>query len=165
MKNALIAGVMTSAVGVLLAVSGPTAAQSQASRAELKAKAPQIAAGVQAADAALTPGELAIAERVHAGRLPCELGQFVNIAPDTKSPGYFDVSAKGRKFRMFPVETTSGAVRLEDKKAGAVWIQVANKSMLMDQKLGQRLADECMSPAQAAVAAALAKTPGRSILD
>ncbi len=136
-----------------------------ASRAELKAKAPQIAAGVDAAEAALTPGELAIAERVYRGRLPCELGQSVTIQADAKTPGYFDVAAAGKKYRMFPVETTTGAIRLEDKKAGTVWLQLANKSMLMNQKLGQRLADACMSPAQTAVAAALEKNPGQHILD
>ena len=135
------------------------------SRAEINAKASQIAAGVDAAEAALTPGELAISERVYQGRLPCELGQSVTIQPDAKAPGYFDVSAAGKKYRMFPVETTTGAIRLEDKKLGTVWLQLANKSMLMNQKLGQRLADACMSPAQTAVAAALEKNPGRHILD
>jgi hypothetical protein len=48
-------------------------------------------------------------------------------------------------------------VRLEDK-AGAVWLQIANKSMLMNQKAGQRLADECMSPEQQQVAEAIRRT-------
>ena len=153
--------------GLLMCLSAiPAFAQApSASRAEIKAKAPQIAAGVEAADAALTPGELAIAERVYQGRVPCELGQSVTIQPDAKLPGYFDVTAAGKKYRMFPVETTTGAIRLEDKKAGTVWLQLANKSMLMNQKLGQRLADACMSPAQTAVAAALEKNPGKHILD
>ncbi len=135
------------------------------SRSELKSKASQTAAGVSAADDALTPGELAIAERVYTGKLPCELGASVTLTADAKSPGYFDVRVKNLKFRMFPVETTTGAIRLEDRKAGAVWLQLANKSMLMNQKLGQRLADSCMNPAQVAVALALEKTPGRSVLD
>jgi hypothetical protein len=165
MKSALIAGVLASAGFVLQALCGPAMAQNSASRTALKAKASQTAAAVLAADAALTPGELAIAEHVLTGKLPCEHGQFVTIRADAKAPGFFEVTSKNRKFRMFPIETTSGAVRLEDKRAGAVWIQVSNKSMLMDHKLGQRLADECMSPAQAAVAAALVKNPGRSMLD
>ena len=47
----------------------------------------------------------------------------------------------------------------------AVWLQLANKSMLMNQKLGKRLADECMSPVQVVVAEALKKNPGVSVLD
>ena len=135
------------------------------SRTEIKSKANQTAAGIMAAEAALTPGEMAIAERVYTGKLPCELGAFVTLTPDAKTPGFFDVRVKNLKFRMFPVETTTGAIRLEDRKAGAVWLQLANKSMLMNQKLGQRLADACMSPAQMAVAQALEKNPGQSVLD
>ncbi len=135
------------------------------SRVEVNSKANQMATGIMAAEAALTPPELAIAERVYTGRLPCDLGAFVSLAPDAKSPGYFDVTVKNLKFRMFPVETSTGAIRLEDKKAGAVWLQLANKSMLMNQKLGQRLADSCMNPAQIAVAADMEKNPGQSVLD
>ena len=49
---------------------------------------------------------------------------------------------------MHPVESRTGAIRLEDPKRGAMWLQLGNKSMLMSQKLGQRLADECQSPEQ-----------------
>ncbi len=135
------------------------------SRMEAKSTANQMATGIMAAEAALTPAELAIAERVYTGKLPCELGAFVTLTADPKVPGYFDVQINKQKFRMFPVETRTGAIRLEDHDAGAVWLQLANKSMLMNHKLGQRMADVCMSPAQVAVAEALEKNPGRSILD
>ena len=141
----------------------PSAAS--ASRVEAKNKATQLATGIKAAEDALTPAEMAIAERVYTGKLPCELGASVTLTPDAKNPGYFEVSIKNLKFHMFPVVTTTGAIRLEDKKAGAVWLQLANKSMLMNHKLGQRLADACMNPAQIAVAAALEKNPGRTVLD
>ena len=48
---------------------------------------------------------------------------------------------------------------------GAMWLQLGNKSMLMSQKLGQRLADDCMNPAQHAVNEALKKEPGTNLLD
>lgn len=136
-----------------------------ASRVDAKSTATQMATGIQAADAALTPGEMAVAERVYHGKLPCDEGASVTLTPDAKTPGYFDVQSKNAKYRMFPVETTTGAIRLEDKKAGVVWLQLGNKSMLMNQKLGQRLADGCMSPAQSAVEAALQKSPAASVLD
>lgn len=136
-----------------------------ASRVEAKTTANQIATGIIAAEAALTPAELAIAERVYQGKLPCELGAFVTLTADAKSPGYFDVQIKQQKYRMFPVATTTGAIRLEDQKAGAVWLQLANKSMLMNQKLGQRLADECKSPDQVVMAEHLIKNPRPSVLD
>jgi hypothetical protein len=135
------------------------------SRQQLKTAANQVATGIMAAEAALTPDELAIADRVHVGRLPCGEGASVNIEPDGKAPGYFNVQSGKQRYRMFPVGTSTGAIRLEDKNAGAVWLQLANKSMLMDQKLGKRVADECSSPAQVAVAEALKKNPAPSLLD
>jgi hypothetical protein len=136
-----------------------------ASRKEIKSTAKNIAVAIEAADAALTPAELSIAERVYVGKLPCELGADVTLTPDAKTPGYFDVHGKNFKYRMFPVLTTTGAIRLEDRKAGAVWLQLANKSMLMNQKLGTRIADECASPAQIAVAEAIKLNPPVSVLD
>jgi hypothetical protein len=135
------------------------------SRTNLKSAAKNVAAGIEAAEAALSPAELAIAERVHLGNLPCELGASVNLTADAKNPGYFDVQGKNFKYRMFPVATTTGAIRLEDHKAGAVWLQLANKSMLMNQKLGIRLADECMSADQMKVAEAIKLNPPVSVLD
>ena len=135
------------------------------SRTQLKSATGQVAAGIIAAEAALTPEELAIAERVHTGRIPCELGAFVSVTADTVSPGRFHVEGKGFKYHMAPVATTTGAVRLEDQKGGAVWLQIGNKSMLMNQKLGQRLADECMSPQQLVVAEAIKKNPPVSVLE
>lgn len=136
-----------------------------ADRTNLKTTAKNVAAGIEAAEDAMTPAELAIAERVHVGSLPCELGASVTLTADTKAPGYFDLQGKNFKYRMFPVATTTGAIRLEDKKAGAVWLQLANKSMLMNQKLGIRLADECVSPSQVAVAEAMKLNPPASVLD
>lgn len=104
-------------------------AQQTSSRTQLKSAANQVATGIIAAEAALSPEELAIAERVHVGRIACELGAFVNITADTANPGHFQVEGKGFKYRMIPVATTTGAVRLEDTKAGAVWLQIANKAM------------------------------------
>lgn len=136
-----------------------------ASRINLKSAAVNVAAGIQAAEAAMTPAELAIAERVQVGKMPCELGASVTLTADTKNPGYFDMQGKNFSYRMFPVATSTGAIRLEDQKAGAVWLQLANKSMLMSQKQGIRLADECTSPAQLIVAQNLKLHPPASILD
>lgn len=140
-------------------------AEPTSSRAQLKSAANQVATGIIAAEAALSPDELAISERVHVGRMPCELGAFVSVTADTASPGRFHVEGKGFRYYMSPVATTTGTVRLEDQKGGAVWLQIANKSMLMDHKRGQRLADECMSAEQVVVAAAIKKNPPVSVLE
>jgi len=136
-----------------------------ASRAAIKAKASQMAVGIMAAEAALSPEELAIAQRIHVGQVACELGVSINIKADARMPGYFDLESKRFKFRMFPVVSSTGAIRLQDARADAVWLQLANKSMLMSQKLGSRLADVCMNPAQMAVAAEMEKNPPTSLLE
>lgn len=146
-------------------VSGKKKPVVSTSRTNLKSTAKNVAAGIEAAEEAMTPAELAIAERVDVGTLPCELGASVSLTRDPKAAGYFDMQGKTFKYRMFPVATSTGAIRLEDRKAGAVWLQLANKSMLMSQKLGIRLADECMSPTQVAVAENLKLNPPTSILE
>lgn len=174
--TALAAAMLLSAASVATAQTAPAkpaakpATKKQptinpANRTNLKSAAKNVAAGIEAAEAALSPAELAIAERVHLGKLPCELGASVDLAADAKAPGYFNVVGKNFKYRMFPVATTTGAIRLEDQKAGAVWLQLANKSMLMNQKLGIRLADECMSADQMKVAEAIKLNPPVSVLD
>ncbi|MFM8757367.1 MAG: hypothetical protein ACKODU_10200, partial [Limnohabitans sp.] len=107
----------------------------------------------------LGPVELEIAERVHTGPLPCELGASVRLEPDPQAPGYFHLHGKGFRYRMRPVSTTTGAIRLEDAKSGAVWLQLGNKSMLMDQKKGRRVADECAHPDQVAFAREMRENP------
>lgn len=135
------------------------------SRVELKSKAGQMAAGVAAAETALTPQELEIAQQIEVGVVACELGVSVSVKVDPRKPGYFDIQSKKFKFRMVPVVTSTGALRLQDERAGAVWLQLANKSMLMSQKVGARLADACMSPNQLAVTRAMEKDPPLSLLE
>ena len=135
------------------------------SRVQLRSQTGQVASGLIAADAALSPAELAIAQQVYVGRMACELGAFVNVSADGASPGHFMVEGRGFKYHMVPVATSTGAVRLEDAKGGAVWLQISNKSMLMNQKLGQRLADECQGAEQVVVAEAIRKNPPVSLLE
>lgn len=135
------------------------------SRTEIRSTASQMAAGISAAEQALEANELAIAQQVHTGVLRCELGASVTLTNDPESPGYFNVHGKNFRYRMFPVATTTGAIRLEDPKAGAVWLQLSNKSMLMNQKAGQRVADDCMSPEQLIVTQDMRDRPGPGLLD
>jgi hypothetical protein len=117
------------------------------------------------AETPMGPDELAIAERVHKGQLPCELGASVRLEADATQPGYFYLHGKGFRYRMHPVATSTGAIRLEDRKAGAVWLQLANKSMLMDQNKGRRLADECVNAEQVAFAENMKTNPPPSLID
>ncbi|PUE42473.1 hypothetical protein B9Z50_00965 [Limnohabitans sp. Bal53] len=109
--------------------------------------------------------DLAIAQQIHQGLMPCEMGASVRVQADAAAPGYFHVQGKGFRYRMYPVRTSTGALRLEDKKAGAVWLQLANKSMLMDQKKGRRLADDCAHPEQVAYGQDMKTNPQPSLFD
>lgn len=113
----------------------------------------------------LTAADLAMAERVFVGTIPCELGASVTVTASKRRPGFFVIQTGKMRFRMHPVESRTGAIRIEDPKQGAMWLQLGNKSMLMSQKLGQRLADECMSPEQTTLAEELKKNPRPGLLD
>ncbi len=148
------------------ATKAPAKKAETSSRTQLSSATNQVAAGVRAADVALTPAELAIADRVYTGTIACELGASVAVEADPKAPGYFTVKGKGFAYRMHPVVTSTGAIRLEDRHdGGSVWLQLPNKSMLMDQKHGKRLADECANPTQLAAAEMLKKNPPPVLID
>ena len=70
------------------------------------------------------------------------------LQPIDGKPGYFKLGFKNANYIMTPEETTTGAVRLEDKKAGVVWVQIPSKSMLLNSKIGQRMVDSCQAAAQ-----------------
>lgn len=100
----------------------------------------------------LSAEELQTAKGIYTGVLPCELGEKVTIKP-MKREGFFFVQRGIYKYVMHPVDSRTGAVRLEDPVRGAVWLQLGNKSMLLNQKEGKRIADECKSPEQVQFAA------------
>jgi hypothetical protein len=97
---------------------------------------------------AITANQLDIAARVLTGKADCDSGQHVNIDAISAKPGHFKVSFKKASYIMTPEETSTGAVRLQDKKSGVVWLQIPTKSMLMNQKVGQRMVDGCTQSEQ-----------------
>jgi len=116
-------------------------------------------------DVMLSEEDLVVAQRVFTGKIQCELGADVTVIADEKRPGFFTVSTKNVRYRMHPVESRTGAIRLEDPRAGAMWLQISNKSMLMNQKLGLRLADECQGTAQMAFAEEMKKNPPKNLFE
>ena len=113
----------------------------------------------------LTPEDLVAAKSVITGHIKCELGASVDIAADPAKEGFFNVSLGKQKFRMHPVNSRTGAIRLEDPRAEAMWLQLGNKSMLMSQKKGERLADQCQATQQLAVEEEMKKNPPKSLFE
>ena len=99
---------------------------------------------------ARTPAQLAIADRVLTGNAQCEFNQQVSVQPIEGKPAHFKVSFKNASYTMVPEETTTGAVRLEDKHAGVVWVQIPAKSMLLNARVGQRMVNDCRQTEQRA---------------
>lgn len=124
-----------------------------------------VGSSVMAQAVVLSAAQVEVAQSVHVGTLPCELGQTVVLVADPAAMGFFDLRVGRAKYRVSPELTTTGAIRLEDKVAGIVWLQLANKSMLMNQKQGKRLADECKSAAQQETADEMRRNPPASVLD
>lgn len=98
----------------------------------------------------ISEAQLLVADRVLTGEATCDLNQTVDLQAIAGKPGHFRLNHNKISYTMVPEETTSGAVRLEDKKAGIVWLQIPSKSMLMNARAGQRMVDGCMHPEQRA---------------
>lgn len=125
------------------------AAKTPALRQQLKSKASALALASSTAEA-INAAQLAMAARVLTGNADCEFDQRISVLPVDGQPGWFTVAHKTGRYRMLPQETQTGAVRLEDKGSGMVWLQIPSKSMLMNARLGQRLVDSCLHAEQRA---------------
>lgn len=123
--------------------------------APAKAKAAKpVAKAAKAAPAekplpAADQDQLAAADRALQGEYACEFDQKIDVGMSPKWPGYLVVKFKNSLFTMKPVLSSTGALRLEDVTGRTLLLQIANKSMLMDTKIGQRMVDNCVHPEQA----------------
>ena len=103
---------------------------------------------------AATPAQLAAADRVFYGTYLCEFDKSVQVSSIPKFPGYAELRFGKSVYVMKPVASETGAIRLEDVKGETLVIQIANKSMLLNVKSGQRLLDGCVSDKHTKVASA-----------
>jgi hypothetical protein len=97
--------------------------------------------------------QLAAAKEVLLGESGCEFNQKIQVDANAQHPGYVDMSFNKKKYTMKPVLSPTGALRLEDVRQEALMIQIASKTMVMNQKTGQRLVDNCVHPDQRTVQA------------
>lgn len=156
----LLALACAMATPAIAADKAPSKTAAKASTAPVKHAEPKVLAPV-----VLSPEQMVVANKVLVGKINCELGATVLMTNDEHSPGRFFLDMGSKRYVMLPVVTSTGAVRLEEDSSGAVWLQLGNKSMLMNQKEGKRLADECMNPDQLLVAQALERNPQPGLLD
>jgi hypothetical protein len=143
------------AAATALTFAADTAPKQPTSTAQQRAdKAKGMALATETAQR-VSEAQLQLADRVLTGEAACEFNQSVNVQPVPGKPGHFHLTYKKVVYTLVPEETTTGALRLEDKKAGIVWLQIPSKSMLMNARIGQRMVDGCMHAEQRAATAAV----------
>ncbi len=147
--------VLAAIAGAIFAAPAPAATQgaakppvAAAAKARPRTVPAAAARALEPADVPLTPAQLDLSGLVLLGDVDCDMRQRVSLWPIATRPGYFELRFGKAVYTLVPHETASGAVRLEDAKAGVVWLQIPVKSMLLDTRRGLRLADGCMHSAQ-----------------
>jgi len=113
---------------------------------------------------ASAPTPAAPATEVWAGAYQCEHAEKVSMRPG-QGPDMVELQWKAQRWQMRRVDSRSGAMRLEDASARMVWIQLPNKSMLLDQRQGRRLLDECQHDVQVQTAAQMKNNPPPALFD
>lgn len=101
----------------------------------------------------LSPAQLDAARQVYLGDAQCEFKQVVTVSAIEGQPGHFTLQYKKARYTLTPEPTSTGAIRLEDRQAGIVWLQIPAKSMLLNAKQGRREVDGCLHAEQRAEAA------------
>lgn len=129
--------------------SGAKPATTPAQKARAAARKATVAAG---AAGAATATALALADEdqrhaytlTHLGDYECEFKRAVRVVAHPVHEGYVDLYFDKRVITARPVLSSTGAVRLEDIRGRYLMVQIAFKSMLMDTRVGQRVADDCV---------------------
>jgi hypothetical protein len=150
MRPLLFALACSLATAGVLAQTAPSPSKTRpATKATKPAKRPAPAPVVEE-PAEIDTERMSVAPMVLRGESQCEFKQKIQLTEHPTLPGRFLLEYNNLKYVLTPQPTTTGVIRLEDKRTGLVWLQVPVKSMLMDTKKGQRLVDNCMHSAQVA---------------
>ncbi len=122
---------------------------------------PLLPAGAEPTPVAVVP---ASAAEVWAGAYRCDHAEKVSLRPGAIAD-QVELQWKAQRWQMRRTDARSSAMRLEDASARMVWIQLPNKSMLLDQRLGRRLLDECQHDVQIETAAQMKANPPPALFD
>lgn len=97
------------------------------------------------------------------GEALCEGGQRVTVHADPRLTGRYHVNFGKKRFHMHPVATDTGVLKLEDSAEGVLWLQLGNKSMLMNARIGKRLADNCTNDVQRRLVKLMSERPAEQL--
>lgn len=124
-----------------------------AAKSTARAAAPAAAAATAAALPAASADQVYASTVAHIGNYDCEFGQKITVE---KAPteGYLNLRYQGQQWTMKPELSSTGALNLNDLRGRMRYLQIANKSMLMDTSAGRRVVDGCQHDTQKAFEAA-----------
>jgi hypothetical protein len=124
-----------------------------AAKSTAKAAAPVAAAATAAALPAAGADQVYAANVAHIGNYDCEFGQKITVEK-ASTEGYLNLRYQGQQWTMKPELSSTGALNLNDLRGRMRYLQIANKSMLMDASAGRRVVDGCQHDTQKAFEAA-----------
>lgn len=78
----------------------------------------------------------------------CDHGQKITLYRNPGDEKFIAMRWQKHIMRMRSVATSTGAERFENRRHGMLWIGIPAKSMLLDSKKGQQLANECRTVEQ-----------------
>jgi hypothetical protein len=139
----LMSGLATGAAGMANAAENTPAPAAPAKKTTAKKAASKKEAQAQEEKAPDVAGMQSVA-------YDCELGNKVTIYHASDDDQKISILWKKRTHELTRVGTSTGANRFENAKEGLVWIGIPAKSMLLDSKKGQQLANECKNADQVA---------------
>jgi hypothetical protein len=76
------------------------------------------------------------------GKVSCAEGKSYTIV-QAEAGNHMAINWQGKHYNLYHVPTTTGTYRYEDHTSGLVIVQIPDKALLLNSKIGQRLADEC----------------------
>jgi hypothetical protein len=150
---ALAFGAATAQAQTKKAPAKPTSTTSKTSKTSRTVKAAAPVAAVAAALPAANAEQMTAYDAAHLGTYDCEFNQKIMVEK-ASTDGYVNLKHQGQQWTMKPELSSTGALNMNDVKGRMRYLQIANKSMLMDTSVGRRVVDGCQHDKQKAFEAA-----------